>query len=1110
MEGSSRSNEQLSRSFTENMMGGACIWHAKPPYDFLYINDHLIDLFECDDERDFRGYTGGNFSGVPEGGDMDSLLKEIHLQLSESVNPSGYVFFNILTKKGNSRRIVNHWTLCRDENGEEVFYDYLFLHKADIVGNDFDSVTGLYGKTRLAKYFDTKKEEDTDKDTAVIYLNLIHFKLLNLEKGASEGDECLRCIADVLRKEFKNDFIARIADDHFAILADYDEAAEKASRAGETFHRIYGSGVNVQCKFGICRVERKKRADLESALSKSKVACDYIKNDSALDIVEYSSELAKKIKTRKYVADNLDNAIKNGWIQVYYQPVIRSITDNLCGMESLVRWVDPTMGFLSPDQFISILEDERLIHKLDSYMIEKVCSDFQERVNSKKPMIPVSINFSRLDFILADMFEVVENAVKKYDVPRDYIHIEITESMIASDEDLMREIIEKFRTAGYEVWMDDFGSGYSSLTLLKDYNFDMLKLDMRFLTPFTAKSKSIVTSTITMAKNIDIMTLAEGVETKEQLDFLKEVGCDMIQGYYYGKPEPVEDVFRNISGKKLSIETRRWRHFYEVAGRNIRSTDYPLEIVEDDGKEFRTLFMNPAYKAVIKCDGKDVKQIDEKIYYANSPLLRIYREIAEKLKRTGKEEAFYYPVNGNYYCFKGQMIAQSNGKILFRGTLSNISGNEQISEIKRIDSKLRDLNLLFEEVLIFNTKELTLTPVFGTNKYVKKHELETLDSGSKGMGNVVKALVHVDDWLRCMAFLDTDTMDDRFAAADKGYLEDAFRLIQPDGNYEWTEHYLMQIPGTNGEEYLYCVKPFAEKSVREYEKQEEGMVSVDAYTAEHAMVWENIIRDSSLIVFWKDIDRRFKGVSRAFLEYFGNVHPDAFIGKTAEELKILFDPQATLKSEEELLKHGKRTAVDFEKCQVRGEMRTVFITKLPIYDKEKIVGLVGFLVDWENEKERILGVEEPFRKDSATGLADAHAFVDALISYAQRYHQQDTDYAVIVLNNTRFEYIKSSFGDEYSKHVMRRMADTIVEIAGDKCVISRARSSIFAIVTTMDSEAEMNALTVKLTEALESITEVEGNRITLRINSAAVLRSKTDMNDEAIFETCLKWTGFHA
>ena len=303
-----------------------------------------------------------------------------------------------------------------------------------------------------------------------------------------------------------------------------------------------------------------------------------------------------QIDTKEYVISHIDDAINHGWIKVFYQPVVRAITGQLCSSESLARWIDPEIGFLPPDKFIGVLEEKELIHKLDCYVVERVCQDIRQRLDKNEPVVPVSVNFSRLDFMMCDMLRVVEDNVKKYDVPRDFLHVEITESMIVSDEDMMSEVIRCFRNAGYEIWMDDFGSGYSSLTLLKDYEFDLLKLDMRFLSSFTDKSKSIMRSAITMAKDIGVRTLAEGVETEAQCHYLREIGCGRMQGYFFGRPEPIDDMYNHIKERGIEVEGRKWRHFYDVASLAVRDTDYPLEIVYDDGANFKTVVINKAYR----------------------------------------------------------------------------------------------------------------------------------------------------------------------------------------------------------------------------------------------------------------------------------------------------------------------------------------------------------------------------------------------------------------------------------------------------------------------------------------------------------------------------------
>ena len=260
---------------------------------------------------------------------------------------------------------------------------------------------------------------------------------------------------------------------------------------------------------------------------------------------------------RDYVISHLDEAIENHWIQVYYQPVIRTLTGELCGMEALARWVDPQIGFLSPASFIPVLEQVRLIHQLDAYVLEEVCHMLRQRLNHDLPITPVSFNLSRYDFDMVDVFHLVEKTRATYQIPRDALHVEITESALAENDDAVHRAVDRLRDEGYEIWLDDFGSGYSSLNILKDYTVDLIKLDMGFLRSFTEKSRDIICSVIDMAKELGIKTLAEGVETQEHAEFLASIGCGRQQGYYYGKPQPLVGTLAHIEAEGREIELRK-------------------------------------------------------------------------------------------------------------------------------------------------------------------------------------------------------------------------------------------------------------------------------------------------------------------------------------------------------------------------------------------------------------------------------------------------------------------------------------------------------------------------------------------------------------------------
>ena len=203
----------------------------------------------------------------------------------------------------------------------------------------------------------------------------------------------------------------------------------------------------------------------------------------------------------QYILDNFETALNSGHIQAYYQPVIRTLTERICSVEALARWQDPMTGLLSPYIFISVLEKNRLIHKLDLAILENICVTYNEMKEKNIPLHPFSINLSRLDFNEVNMLDEISGILKKHNVPANAIHIEITESVMLDNTAYFRRIFDSFHDAGFAILMDDFGSGYSSLNVLKDYRFDVLKIDMRFLSDIGNRSKKILICRLAVIAN---------------------------------------------------------------------------------------------------------------------------------------------------------------------------------------------------------------------------------------------------------------------------------------------------------------------------------------------------------------------------------------------------------------------------------------------------------------------------------------------------------------------------------------------------------------------------------------------------------------------------------
>ncbi len=808
----------------------------------------------------------------------------------------------------------------------------------------------------------------------------------------------------------------------------------------------------------------------------------------------------------EYVAKNIDVAIEKGWVKIYYQPVIRTLTGELCGAESLARWIDPDHGFLAPDKFIGPLEDSNQIYKLDSYIVEKVCSDISERLKNNLDAVPVSVNFSKLDFEAADMLKVVENAIEKYDIPRDYIHIEITESMIVSDADLMERIIESFRNAGFEVWMDDFGSGYSSLNLLKDYQFDTLKMDMAFLSSFTDKSKAILTAAITMAKNIGIMTLAEGVETSEQVDFLFSIGCGKLQGYFYGKPMPIDEFFAHIEEMGIAIEHRKWRHFYQTGSFCARATDEPLEIIEDDGKEFRTLFMNKAYKRQILSRDYSLKELDHLIYQTKSPLLSKYREYADTIERTKNHETFYYTYDGNIICFQGVELAELDGKHLIKGSIRNISLDNDFRKQTNVGNKLRELNHLFESVMLINIEKNTIYPLLGKSNYIDVPE-KSDNILKEHLDKLVAGFIADVDREKFYEFTDISTLKSRIEDSDKGYIANLFRIKQPDGNYKWEEMSIMVIPGSAGKEYLVCGKATADDAQHFFMKNNNTFNPEDyGLTAENDAIlsnmWESIVAASSVKFFWKDKNRRFLGGSKAFLDFF-NVKLSDILGKNDAEMGWLIDEKAFEEGELDVINRGSFILKAPGQCIINGVVHNIVSDKRPIYENGQIIGLMGHLLDVDEELSYLDKLYNDRRLDPVTGLMNVSALAEVTRSYAHNYTAKGVNYALIILRDENHHRIVEDYGEDFGNKLLKRTGEIILKVTEGKCAAAKCIGSDFAMVTDMTEPATLKNLIEELKNKIGDIKKLDGNDLTLKIKIGYRLRNEKGITDENIYSAVL-------
>ncbi|MBQ3583726.1 MAG: EAL domain-containing protein, partial [Lachnospiraceae bacterium] len=278
---------------------------------------------------------------------------------------------------------------------------------------------------------------------------------------------------------------------------------------------------------------------MDTSIDRASLTKKSIKGKHSQIYAIYDEKIRQKVLRDQEIENMMERALRNEEFKVYYQPKYDSTTCELTGAEALVRWYNDEIGMIFPNEFISVFENNGFISELDKYMFEHVCMDIRSWLDEGYNVVPVSVNLSQLQLYNLRFVEEYKEILKKYDIPSEYIQLELTETTLFSKVNSLNKIIDELHKIGFKILMDDFGTGYSSLNMLKNVPVDILKLDKSFVDDIGEPKGDIVVSTIvSLGQLLNMRIIAEGVETKEQYEFLRDIFCDEIQGYYFSKPIP--------------------------------------------------------------------------------------------------------------------------------------------------------------------------------------------------------------------------------------------------------------------------------------------------------------------------------------------------------------------------------------------------------------------------------------------------------------------------------------------------------------------------------------------------------------------------------------------
>lgn len=580
--------------------------------------------------------------------------------------------------------------------------------------NNYDMLTGIYNKK---KFFEKTQEmiELHDEIFAFVRIDINRFKFYNSFFGKNEGDKLIKFMANRLTSYIQKHDICtagRIEADVFGFcMPNNSEIIQESFIQIKSALNSYNENYNIAPAFGVYIIKNKDLS-MDQIYSNATLAAKKSKENVLLNFTYYTSELEDEIIREQNIANEMNVALEQNQFLIYLQPKYNLKLEKIEGAEALVRWNHPEKGMQSPMEFIPVFERNGFIIKLDFFVWEEVCKLLRKWLDEGRKVFPISVNISRVNIYNPQFVSLLTGLVEKYKLSPQLLELEITETTYMDNPDAMMEAINRLQDYGFKILMDDFGSGYSSLNVLKDLEIDVIKIDMKFfeLSKNESRAESIIIAIIRMAKWLELPIVAEGVETREQVNFLKSLGCEYVQGYYFSKPVPVEEYLFLVEHEKEYLDWVK----DEGEQKAIVSHQFAQNMVNEsfvsnmfDGTTLFEWNTITGTIEVIKADegffyltGLNVDSMDQKSYdlsFLESSGLLLLNEMIEKTMISGEMESGYFYnelKDGTKLFLEARLkivVTREQDNLFYLALIDLTSYNNREKKLKLEISKLEDL-----------------------------------------------------------------------------------------------------------------------------------------------------------------------------------------------------------------------------------------------------------------------------------------------------------------------------------------------------------------------------------------------------------------------------------
>ena len=975
--------------------------------------------------------------------------------------------------------------------------------------NQKDTLTGLssinYFRDFSQKILDDKSERH--KGLVFIHFDVKNFHAYNYLHGFDESERLLVYVANAISETFPEFCVSRCFNDRFILIA-HNHNIERRIEIVSSIVSLFKHSKEIVMKAGIYVVPYQGEIISSKAQDCAEIACESVKNSEKIHFAYYNNELGKHEKLRKHILESIEEMATNDYIKVYYQPIVRVFNRKICAYEALARWEDPEFGFLSPADFIGVLEDARLIHKLDFFILKKVCEQMKFSIDHNFPIVPVSINLSALDFQMLNMPYLASEAVSINNLPKNLLNIEITERALGENRQEIYDVLEKFKSNGFEIWLDNFGSKYSSLNVLEEINFDLLKIDRRFLRNFHIQDRSrrILKNIMNMAKELGIRTLMEGVEDEVVLEFLRQTGCENAQGFLFGRPTP----FENLNPSKNLHENKVEKKYYTDIGlvnllsqapletgvivradandlklkdenSNLILNGLPLAITEFDGQRFKFLMSNDGFNDIFKDLGIGKKCLPDDVFNNLSlPFAITIRSTVQECIKTGREDSCDFVTSEGFFSIRLRCIAYDTEKKVgaLLAIIDYISKDVSMKREKLQEVSLKFLYTLYSRIDLIKYDGTEFANIYiNSSRYVESFVKGSFEHSIK---NFAEKNIHVEDRIKFEKFFDLETLEERIYENGGNSVIDYFRTRNERNNFTWQMYVLIPIIHQSEKYFLSCARNVdAERTKRLPEIDSKGIAyydmpgnpiflllasrsftSIFGYGSFEKFLYNSFYLETSLtsnrilyIHFGKQgmISTRSSYMSMSYGEVIHDVILNTVVDESQEEIEKFFNLERLLKEYE----HGKIFAeTEFlRRSDLKSKPRWLHaayqIKESPDLNEVHAFFLIFDIDNYRQTTDAMIALIE---RDTLTGLYNRRTAGNLINDFLSA----NNFFAFIILDLDNFKQINDRFGHDCGDTVLKNAALKMREHFEDKGVIARLGGDEFLVVLSDLSPYEVD------------------------------------------------------